>query len=1170
MADQRARLLRLSIVVAALALAGAGAGCGDDTHAQVPDAMAVMTDDGGGADASNGGADAQADHADAKTDAAADAAADRADAQADHAGDVATDAATDQGPDATPDGGGGDGGLGMEVGATCSDNVRNGNETDIDCGGSCGRCANTKHCAVSADCLSSACNAAGICVECLTADTCPGQDGECSHRTCTDGACGVAAVAAGTVLATQTAGDCQVRRCDGQGAAIQVADDTDKPDDGNPCTDDVCTGGVASNPPSASDTACGTANVCDGQGHCVGCVTGADCPGTDTECRTRSCSAQSVCGFTFAQAGTPSQTQIAGDCHVSECDGNGNLRTSVLDTDVPDDGNACTIDSCSGGVPSHAPVTPAGATCGGGNVCDGTGHCVQCLLATTCPGEDNVCQTRTCGTDGTCGFARVPAGTPLASQTPGDCQSQQCDGLGHLVNVPDPTDAPSDGNACTDDGCVGGVPTFTPVAPGTACGDGRTCDANARCIQCATAADCPGQDTACQTRTCSADGVCGVATLSPGTPIAAQMIGDCQVVVCDATGNAVPMVDDNDLPVDGNVCTDDVCTNGAPSNPPVAPETSCGGSNVCDGAGHCFGCLVDADCPGTTTECQRPVCRPDFVCDVDNATAGTPVAAQVTGDCKVAACDGNGNIGQTPDDNDVPVDGNACTQDVCTAGVPSNPPANPGVSCGGTNVCDGTGICLSSTRPQITNAQAANFTILSYLAQTGTLGSLTTDNWDPTAGVGDVSTFVPNFVVGPTAAFTTVQSAVNAAQTQGGTQRLFIQVMPGTYREPVCVKSASNTPITIYSTDPNAADTTIVFNNWAGLAAPATGPTNACAGPGATTFGTSASATFAIFSRDVQVKNITFSNDFDETGLTNNLQAVALETQADKLVFENVRVLGNQDTLYVKSGNVNTVTRNYFKSCYVEGDVDAIFGRGVLVMDGCQIQYVSNRRGPTNGGDLVSPSTDIRNNFGQLIINSTFTADANTAPRTVALGRAWDEGFNAGQYPPATGTFPNGQAVIRDSVLGAHILPTAPWLAAASTGRPFSVVPNGATPANRLFELHNGGPGSAGGSNPPPAAAVQAILNANCTSCHAGATPPQGLSLTDVTAVVGTAARECTAKLRIAAGDSLHSYLVDKVRGASQAPGGCFAGVRMPRGLPALADADIATIAAWIDGGAVP
>jgi pectin methylesterase-like acyl-CoA thioesterase len=42
---------------------------------------------------------------------------------------------------------------------------------------------------------------------------------------------------------------------------------------------------------------------------------------------------------------------------------------------------------------------------------------------------------------------------------------------------------------------------------------------------------------------------------------------------------------------------------------------------------------------------------------------------------------------------------------------------------------------LGLTRPQLTDADAANYTIAKYLAQMGTLGSLTTDNWDPTAAV---------------------------------------------------------------------------------------------------------------------------------------------------------------------------------------------------------------------------------------------------------------------------------------------------------------------------------------------------------------------------------------------------------------------------------------------------
>ena len=115
-------------------------------------------------------------------------------------------------------------------------------------------------------------------------------------------------------------------------------------------------------------------------------------------------------------------------------------------------------------------------------------------------------------------------------------------------------------------------------------------------------------------------------------------------------------------------------------------------------------------------------------------------------------------------------------------------------------------------------------------------------------------------------------------------------------------------------------------------------------------------------------------------------------TQNDKQIFENVRVLGNQDTLYVKTGNVDTVARAYFKNCYVEGDIDFIFGRATFVLDGCEIKYLSARRGATSGGDVVSPSTDFRNAYGLLIINSMFTADGVPTPGTVYLGRAWDEG----------------------------------------------------------------------------------------------------------------------------------------------------------------------------------
>src|SRR5262249_48145633 len=88
----------------------------------------------------------------------------------------------------------------------------------------------------------------GACVQCIAASDCPGQDTECQTRTCTGGTCGFSFAQAGTALTTQTAGDCQRLQCNGTGGTAQVADNSDLPVDNNPCTDDVCTSGVPSNP----------------------------------------------------------------------------------------------------------------------------------------------------------------------------------------------------------------------------------------------------------------------------------------------------------------------------------------------------------------------------------------------------------------------------------------------------------------------------------------------------------------------------------------------------------------------------------------------------------------------------------------------------------------------------------------------------------------------------------------------------------------------------------------------------------------------------------------------------------------------------------------------------------------------------------------------------------
>jgi pectinesterase len=365
-------------------------------------------------------------------------------------------------------------------------------------------------------------------------------------------------------------------------------------------------------------------------------------------------------------------------------------------------------------------------------------------------------------------------------------------------------------------------------------------------------------------------------------------------------------------------------------------------------------------------------------------------------------------------------------------------------------------------RPQLDASTAARFTVLSYLAQSGDLlTGLTRDEWDPTAGVGDISTFTPDYRVARSGGtHSSVQAAIDDAVAGGGSARRYISVAAGSYREVVCVPTGAP-PITLYGLDSDASQTVIVFDNYAGEAKAAGASANPCSpNTNSTTFGTAGSATFAIYASDFQAKNLSFVNDTDEASVDSGAQAVALSTQGDRVLLENVRVLGNQDSLFAKTPDIDSVTRAYLKGCFVEGDTDFVCGRGTLVLDGCTLHSLSRK----NGGTILAPSTDHRNPYGILISSSTFSADANAAAGSVHLGRAWDESQgDLKKYAAnvSAGTFPNGQAVVRDSSLGEHIDVAAPWQAAATTSRPFSASAGSDpdnSPGNRLYEYSDTAP----------------------------------------------------------------------------------------------------------------
>ncbi len=214
--------------------------------------------------------------------------------------------------------------------------------------------------------------------------------------------------------------------------------------------------------------------------------------------------------------------------------------------------------------------------------------------------------------------------------------------------------------------------------------------------------------------------------------------------------------------------------------------------------------------------------------------------------------------------------------------------------------------------------------------------------------------------------FTTVQEAIDFVP-ENNVYPVTIEIADGVYKEVLNIpKTKSN--ITLVGESPE--NTIITYDNYAGK-------DNGVGG----TIGTSGSSSVYIYPDDFKAKNITFENSFDESAYNGDgTQAVAVYVKGDRQIFENCRFIGNQDTLYVNDGS------QYFKDCYIEGDVDFIFGASSAVFDNCQIHSL-DKGSEDNNGYVTAASTSINDEYGLLFTNCIFTSDAKEG--TVYLGRPW-------------------------------------------------------------------------------------------------------------------------------------------------------------------------------------
>jgi PelA/Pel-15E family pectate lyase len=265
--------------------------------------------------------------------------------------------------------------------------------------------------------------------------------------------------------------------------------------------------------------------------------------------------------------------------------------------------------------------------------------------------------------------------------------------------------------------------------------------------------------------------------------------------------------------------------------------------------------------------------------------------------------------------------------------------------------------------------------------------------------------------------YLTVQEAIEAVPADN-TIPVTIHVKNGVYKEVVTIPN--NKPF-ISLIGESASDTIITYDNYAGK-------DNGVGG----TIGTSGSASVYLRASDFRAENLTFENSFDESSTdVSGKQAVAVYASGDRMIFKNVRFIGNQDTLYTHSGS------QYFYKSYIEGDVDFIFGAARVVIEDSHIHSL-DRGSSSNNGYITAASTLITDPFGMLILNSKVTSDA--AAGTVYLGRPWPAGGN----PDAIGS-----VVFMNSELGEHIHPLG-WTQMSG------LQPEDA----RLFEYKNYGPGA--------------------------------------------------------------------------------------------------------------
>jgi hypothetical protein len=343
-------------------------------------------------------------------------------------------------------------------------------------------------------------------------------------------------------------------------------------------------------------------NFCDGEGHCVGCVTVADCAPTGTVCATVACT-----------------------------------------------GNACVITQA-----------PASTACSehGGRVCDGKGSCVDCAVASDCPATGTMCATPVCGAGNVCSTTNTARLAACADHGGASCDGDgRCAPASCVNGVKDATETDVDcGGSCPEKCATGKACTLGPDCVDQVCSAGAC--AAAACTDGVqngqeTDVDCGGACAKCvDTKHCRVDADCvngDCFGYGPGTCVSCmdgvrdgdETDVDCGGSTCDLMGDLCALGKACSFAFD---CVTHSCEGGVCALKPDGQP--CTSNDQCVNA-HC---VNGTECCHTACPSQAPsTCGNDGLCSNDGASCekysqgtGCGVPACAAGMIAVSACDGAG------------------------------------------------------------------------------------------------------------------------------------------------------------------------------------------------------------------------------------------------------------------------------------------------------------------------------------------------------------------------------------------------------------------------------------------------------------------------------------------------------------------------------------------------